>query len=103
MLSEKDGFTRRIGTELWQKLPEETQTSPLENTSFDMFGRDAQIMGEETIDGVASYLVQSSLDLGTLFSSQSQMLKLLNFQQSSGSIQAWIGKSDFLTRRFEFA
>ncbi len=81
VLSETEAFMRQHGDELWVRMPAEAVENPLEQTGLGKFGDEAQVVGQETIDNVASYVVKSAVDLGTLLGSDPQVLQAFSLQR----------------------
>jgi hypothetical protein len=85
LLGETEGFARRTGAELWLKTREENLAGALEPT-LDAFTGDMNVVGQESTDGVDSYIVESGVDLGKFLSSSPHVLQLVNVAESGSPI-----------------
>lgn len=101
-LDAEHAYTRLPGSDVWTRADTtdagvnyQPQLTPLE------VAKSAVVEREETLDGVDTYVVSYQIDIASFLEAVPSFAQLVEPLQSTGEGKTWIGKDDFLTRKFE--
>lgn len=101
-LDDEHAYTRPLKSDIWTEADTtdagvnyQPQLTPFE------VAKSAVLEGEETLDGVETYVVSYQIDVVKFLAAVPSFAQMINPLQSTGDGKTWIGQDDSLTRKFE--